>query len=66
VSQAPGPLTISLETAHPAKFPEEITRLLGIEPDLPPALTGLDAKPEHYDSGPNDYEWFKDYLRRTL
>ncbi len=59
-------LTISIETAHPAKFPEEITRLLGIEPELPPALAGLDAKPEHYDRGPNDYGWFKEYLRRVF
>jgi threonine synthase len=56
-------LAISLETAHPAKFPEEITRLLGIEPELPPTLAGLDAETEHYDSGPNDYDWFKRYLR---
>jgi threonine synthase len=59
-------LAISLETAHPAKFPEEIGRLLGIEPEPPPALEGLDARPEHYDSGPNDYAWFKDYLERTV
>jgi len=57
-------LAVSLETAHPAKFPEEITRLLGIEPDPPPALAGLDARAEHYDSGPNDYAWFRDYLQR--
>ncbi len=57
---------VSLETAHPAKFPEEISRLLGIEPELPPALAGLDHKPEHYDQGPNDYRWFKDYLQKAL
>jgi threonine synthase len=59
-------LAVSIETAHPAKFPEEITRLLGIEPELPSALAGLDAKPEHYDKGPNDYGWFKDYLKRVF
>lgn len=59
-------LAVSLETAHPAKFPDEITRLLGIEPELPPSLSGLDAKPEHYDSGPNDYGWFRDYLQRAF
>jgi len=57
------PLCISIETAHPAKFPEEITRLLGIEPDLPPSLAGLDAKTEHFDKGPNEYRWFRDYLQ---
>jgi threonine synthase len=57
-------LAISLETAHPAKFPEEITRLLGIAPETPTTLAGLDARPEHYDKGPNDYAWFRDYLQR--
>lgn len=55
-------LAISIETAHPAKFPEEIKQLLGIEPELPPSLTGLDARPESFEDGPNDYAWFKDFL----
>ena len=58
------PLAISIETAHPAKFPEEIQRLLGVDPPLPPSLAGLDAKPEHYDKGPNDYAWFKGFLQK--
>jgi len=60
------PLAISIETAHPAKFPEEIQRLLGVDPPLPPSLEGLDAKPEHYEKGPNDYEWFKECLARQF
>ena len=56
---------MSIETAHPAKFPDEIERLLGIEPALPPSLAGLDTKPEYYDNGPNDYSWFKDLLKRN-
>jgi threonine synthase len=28
-----------LETAHPAKFPEEIQHVLGIDPELPPSLS---------------------------
>ena len=39
-------LAVSVETAHPAKFPEEIQALLGIDPELPPSLAGLEAKPE--------------------
>lgn len=58
-------LGIAIETAHPAKFPDEIVRLTGVEPELPPALAGLDEKPEHYDHGPNDYAWFKDYLLKA-
>ncbi len=59
-------LSISIETAHPAKFPEEIQRLLGVDPPLPPSLAGLDAKSEHYEKGPNDYGWFKDFLARKF
>lgn len=55
---------VSIETAHPAKFPEEIRSLLGVEPEPPPALKGLDTKPEHYETGPNDYQWFKEYLKQ--
>jgi threonine synthase len=66
LSLSPSPLAISIETAHPAKFPEEIQRLLGVDPPLPPSLAGLDAKPEHYERGPNDYGWFKDFLQRVF
>ncbi len=34
------PLCVSLETAHPAKFPDEIRELLAIEPDLPQSHEG--------------------------
>ncbi len=53
---------ISLETAHPAKFPEEIRGLLGLEPDLPASLQGLDALPEHHRAIDTDYRAFKDFL----
>ncbi len=59
-------LCISIETAHPAKFPEEIQRLLGIDPALPRALEGLDERPEYYDKGPNEYGWFREYLRQMF
>ena len=51
---------------HPAKFPEEIQRLLSVDPPLPPSLAGLDAKPEHYEKGPNDYGWFRDFITRKF
>jgi len=59
-------LAVAIETAHPAKFPEEIQRLLGVEPALPPALAGLDDKPEHCAYGANDYQWFKEFLKRKF
>lgn len=55
-------LCVSLETAHPAKFPEEINHLLGFDPALPPALRGLEEKPEDYRMIPSDYQGFKNYL----
>jgi threonine synthase len=55
-------LCISLETAHPAKFPEEIRKVLNIEPQLPPSLAGLDKLEESFDKIDNDYGSFKDYL----
>ncbi|MBL6962898.1 MAG: threonine synthase [Bacteroidetes bacterium] len=55
-------LCISLETAHPAKFPEEIRRILGFDPALPATLTGLEDKAESFDSLASNYADFRDYL----
>ena len=59
----PEQLSISLETANPAKFPEEIRNLLGIEPELPPSMEGLDHSEESYDRLSYDYAQFRDYLK---
>jgi threonine synthase len=56
-------LVISLETAHPAKFPEEIGRLLGFDPELPPSLQGIEDNEEHYQSMEYNYNTFKAFLR---
>jgi threonine synthase len=55
---------VSIETAHPAKFPEEIQALLGIDPELPPSLAGIEAKPETYGRLTTDYEPFCRELKR--
>ena len=55
-------LAISIETAHPAKFPEEITKITGIEPAPPPSLKDLDKKKEDYSSIKKDYNQFKKIL----
>jgi len=62
-SDTPEQLCVSLETAHPAKFPEEIKRLIGVEPLLPKSLEGLEQKPEQYIKIDNDYNSFKHYLK---
>ena len=38
--------TITLATAHPAKFPDAVERATGIRPPLPPALADLHDRPE--------------------
>lgn len=55
-------LTVSLETAHPAKFPEEIHSRIGIDPDMPPSLVGLDQREESYHSMAVDYDAFRKML----
>jgi len=56
-------LRISVETAHPAKFPEEIGMLLGFAPEIPPALSGLDGREEWMISMADDYGTFRNLLR---
>jgi threonine synthase len=56
-----GPAVV-LETANPAKFPEEIQKLFNWSPDVPPALAEGLKLPEDYDRMGADYEKFKAYL----
>jgi threonine synthase len=56
-------LCVSLETAHPAKFPDEIMKILSIDPPLPESLKGIEDKPELFGEMPNDYRMFKKYLQ---
>ncbi len=57
-----GAPAVLLETAHPAKFPEEIEKNLGFAPDVPPALIAAEELPEDYDRMEPDYEKFRSYL----
>ena len=59
------PLCISLETAHPAKFPVEIRQILNFEPPLPASLVGLEQKPEHYFPMDNSYGLLKDFILKN-
>jgi len=51
-----------LETAHPAKFPEEIEKVLGFAPEVPETLAALDQLPEDFDRLGAAYHAFRDYL----
>ncbi len=59
---APDALAVSLETAHPAKFPDEVRALTGVEPDLPASLAAIEAMDEFYDTIAVDYETLRDML----
>ena len=61
-----GETAVVLETAHPAKFPDEINDLLGITPDLPESLRDLDGRPGSPVELPADYAVLRDYLLGTL
>ncbi len=56
-------LCVSIETAHPAKFPKDIQQVLGLDPELPPSLEGLEDKPEFFATLPNSYTAFREFLQ---
>ncbi len=60
------PLCISIETAHPAKFPDEIEELLSVHPEVPPSLRDIDQRTGEPTPIPNDYREFKDFLERIV
>jgi len=56
-------LSVSLETAHPAKFPEELKKILNIEPKPPKSIRGLENKKETFENISSDYKDFKQFLK---
>ncbi|MBW2989998.1 threonine synthase, partial [Candidatus Woesearchaeota archaeon] len=58
-------LIVSLETAHPAKFPEKIKELLNLYPEVPESLKGLDDKEESFETINNDYDEFKERIKKN-
>jgi threonine synthase len=53
---------ISLETAHPYKFRDEISRLLGFSPPVPQSLKGINDLTEEYTELNNDYSELRNYI----
>ncbi|MBI5542339.1 MAG: threonine synthase [Deltaproteobacteria bacterium] len=66
VAPTPEPLCVSVETAHPAKFPDEIKALVGIDPPLPKSLEGIEQKTESYERMKVDYETLKVLLKQRF
>jgi threonine synthase len=57
---------VSLETADPAKFPDEIIKATGVNPSLPAAMAKLDDQEEHFQRMNGDYTSLKGYLKRFV
>jgi threonine synthase len=57
-----GSPAVILETANPAKFPEEIEKMMGWSPDIPPVMEITNKLPEDFDRMGADYETFRQYL----
>jgi threonine synthase len=55
-------LCISLETAHPAKFPDQLIEILDLNPALHHSLSGIDLKTESFTSLDNNYEALKEFI----
>jgi len=57
---------VCLETAHPAKFPDEIIELLGITPEVPRSMKDLDKRTGDPVELPADYGRLRSFLLDTL
>lgn len=57
---------VSLETADPAKFPDEIVRATGVNPPLPQAMAKLDELEEHFQRMDGNYSSLKGYLKKFI
>ncbi|MFH1080394.1 MAG: threonine synthase [Pseudomonadota bacterium] len=59
-------LCVSLETAHPAKFPEAVEAAIGFEPELPQSMKDLEKKTGEPILMDNDYEAFRTFLSELM
>ncbi len=55
-------INVCLETAHPAKFREEIRSLIDVDPSFPESMTYIEFKKEEYISLENNYLRLKDFI----
>jgi threonine synthase len=58
-------LCISFETAHPAKFSDEVQKILNSKPVLPTSLTGIEERTESFVSLENSYNLLKEFLLKN-
>lgn len=58
--------TVTLATAHPAKFPDAVERATGVRPPLPAHLADLFDLPEHVTRLPNDLAAVQEFVSTTF
>ncbi|MFM2078522.1 MAG: threonine synthase [Actinomycetota bacterium] len=58
--------TVTLATAHPAKFPDAVEQATGVRPPLPAHLADLFDLPEHVTRLPNDLAAVQHFVRTTF
>ena len=58
--------TVALATAHPAKFPEAVTRAVGRPSAVPDRLAAQADMPERVTELPNDTAILKDFIRERI
>ena len=58
--------TVTLATAHPAKFPDAVQQATGVRPPLPPHLADLFELPEQYTVLPHDLAAVQQFVATTF
>lgn len=58
--------TVTMATAHPAKFPDAVERATGVRPPLPPHLADLFELEEHVTRLPNDLAAVQQFVSTTF
>ena len=58
--------TVTLATAHPAKFPDAVEQATGVRPPLPPHLADLFDLPEQFTVLPHDLAAVKQFVATTF
>lgn len=57
---------IAQAAAHPAKFPDAVKQATGVSPELPPHLSDLHQRPEHFEVLANDLPTIQEHVRRHV
>ncbi|MBW1718435.1 MAG: threonine synthase [Deltaproteobacteria bacterium] len=62
VADLPKGPTICLATAHPAKFPDAVSKAIGREPERPESLKGIEDRSSRYEVLPAEVDAVKNYI----